>query len=489
MGNFTTKDGQGYTYTGCMAGTRPAGPHAVCTVGNGPAFAYDGNGNATDTGGRTISYNAANKPVHIDSHPAVSQGNDTGTVDFIYSADGDRVVQDQGTVAGGGVARTIYVGMGATGKSLYERTTRGTTTEHVQFIYAGASHNGNAFAVRTMTDEGSGASPAVMTRYNLFDHLGSTTVVSDEGGHVVSPAFGGPSAGVLGYDPWGLRRQPDGQPGVASQFASPPGHRTFTGQEEIPNVGLINMNGRVYDPTLGRFLSADPNIPSPTDLQSYNRYAYVLNNPLRYTDPTGYWSWGWTSFAVNAALTVGAIAICAGSEGAACGVSFMLIGMAYNTTAMAIQGASVDQIVFTDLLSAFGGAYGGAIGGGVTAGLGGGAGAQILGGATAGLVSSAIGAWGAGLSGKNFGEALLIGAASGAGAAALSYGVAYVRALSQKSAGGNTQPEADAERGGAGSAPKDIDRAAAQDRINRVLRDAQPGWNTDVPDGSVTPRV
>lgn len=53
-------------------------------------------------------------------------------------------------------------------------------------------------------------------------------------------------------------------------------------------VGLIHMNGRVYDPTIGRFLSADPFIQAPNNLQSYNRYSYVINNPLRYTDPSGY---------------------------------------------------------------------------------------------------------------------------------------------------------------------------------------------------------
>jgi len=48
------------------------------------------------------------------------------------------------------------------------------------------------------------------------------------------------------------------------------------------------MNGRIYDPLLGRFLSADKYIQAPFNLQSYNRYSYVLNNPLTYTDPTGY---------------------------------------------------------------------------------------------------------------------------------------------------------------------------------------------------------
>ncbi|MBU2988326.1 hypothetical protein KO525_02925 [Psychrosphaera sp. B3R10] len=48
------------------------------------------------------------------------------------------------------------------------------------------------------------------------------------------------------------------------------------------------MNGRIYDPTLGRFLQADPFIQAPSNLQNYNRYSYVLNNPMSYTDPSGY---------------------------------------------------------------------------------------------------------------------------------------------------------------------------------------------------------
>jgi hypothetical protein len=53
------------------------------------------------------------------------------------------------------------------------------------------------------------------------------------------------------------------------------------------------MNGRIYDPYIGRFMSADPYIQAPYELQSHNRYSYVVNNPLLYTDPSGYaFSWG-----------------------------------------------------------------------------------------------------------------------------------------------------------------------------------------------------
>jgi len=63
--------------------------------------------------------------------------------------------------------------------------------------------------------------------------------------------------------------------------------RGFTGHEHLTQFGLINMNGRLYDPLVGRFLSPDNYVQSPGLTQGYNRYSYCLNNPLRYTDPSG----------------------------------------------------------------------------------------------------------------------------------------------------------------------------------------------------------
>ena len=64
--------------------------------------------------------------------------------------------------------------------------------------------------------------------------------------------------------------------------------RGFTGHEQLDAVGLIHMNGRVYDPQLGRFLSADPFVQDASNLQALNPYSYVQNNPLSFTDPTGH---------------------------------------------------------------------------------------------------------------------------------------------------------------------------------------------------------
>ena len=61
----------------------------------------------------------------------------------------------------------------------------------------------------------------------------------------------------------------------------------FTGHEMLPQFGVIHMDGRLYDPTIGRFLSPDNYVQLPENSQSFNRYSYCINNPLKYTDPTG----------------------------------------------------------------------------------------------------------------------------------------------------------------------------------------------------------
>uniref|UniRef100_UPI0023E816EE RHS repeat-associated core domain-containing protein n=1 Tax=Pseudoalteromonas rubra TaxID=43658 RepID=UPI0023E816EE len=68
-------------------------------------------------------------------------------------------------------------------------------------------------------------------------------------------------------------------------------NRSYTGHEPITLGGdnrIIHMNGRIYDADTGRFMQADPVVQAPSNLQNYNAYSYVLNNPLSYTDPSGY---------------------------------------------------------------------------------------------------------------------------------------------------------------------------------------------------------
>ncbi len=77
--------------------------------------------------------------------------------------------------------------------------------------------------------------------------------------------------------------------------------RGFTGHEHLVEFGLIDMNGRVYDPMLGRFLSPDPYVQLPGYADNFNRYSYCLNNPLVYTDPSGEFIW----FVVGGAIIGG----------------------------------------------------------------------------------------------------------------------------------------------------------------------------------------
>ncbi len=125
----------------------------------------------------------------------------------------------------------------------------------------------------------------VERKYLHKNHLGSIVAVSGEG-------FGGTVSLLAEYsfDAWGKRRSAETWLASAVNTSSLETDRGFTGHEMLDNVGLVHMNGRIYDATLGRFLSADPIVQAPSDLQSYNRYSYVRNNPLTLTDPSGY-SW------------------------------------------------------------------------------------------------------------------------------------------------------------------------------------------------------
>ena len=98
------------------------------------------------------------------------------------------------------------------------------------------------------------------------------------------------------YDPWGNRY-------VVESFLDEVIDRGYTGHEHLDQLGLIDMKGRMYDPKLGRFLSPDPFVQAPTDPQNYNRYSYCLNNPLKYTDPSGeiFWVIGAIIGGLNAA--------------------------------------------------------------------------------------------------------------------------------------------------------------------------------------------
>jgi RHS repeat-associated protein len=111
--------------------------------------------------------------------------------------------------------------------------------------------------------------------YVHIDLLGSINVITNQSGAVVQNCS---------FDAWGRRRNPSNwtYSNVPSTFLF---SRGFTGHEHLDQFGLINMNGRIYDPILGRFFNPDNIIQVPNSSQSYNRYSYCLNNPLSVDTP------------------------------------------------------------------------------------------------------------------------------------------------------------------------------------------------------------
>jgi len=114
--------------------------------------------------------------------------------------------------------------------------------------------------------------------YVVTDHLGSIVQIVDESGNPVMEKS---------FDAWGRLRNPQTWADLPSTYASDGWDRGYTGHEHLPSFGIINMNGRLYDPVMGRMFSPDPYIMGKGNTQGYNRYTYALNNPLIHTDPSG----------------------------------------------------------------------------------------------------------------------------------------------------------------------------------------------------------
>lgn len=252
-GEMANPFGRGY-------GAGAAGPHAVSSITgtvNGvtnPTFTYDANGNMTGSAGRSVTYTAFNMAAQI------TQG--TTTVAFSYDSGHARIKQ----VIGGGSPSTTYY-LNALGAHSEKFVAGATTTWH-DYIYAAGQ----------LVAEHFNTGGTITMRYAVSDHLGSVSSVADASAAVTER---------LSYDAWGKRRNANGTDNTACSITSAIS-RGYTGHEMMDAVCLINANARIYDPTLGRFMSADSIVPNAFDGQSFNRYSYVNNNPLAFTDPSGH---------------------------------------------------------------------------------------------------------------------------------------------------------------------------------------------------------
>jgi len=246
LGNITSKgDVDDYDYTSSR-------PHAV-TVANGRAYGYDAAGNMeTVTKGsqtyRAIQYSSFNKPTRMSKGSAWTE--------VVYGASKNRIRRLDSTGK-----KSLYVG------DMYEEVESGGVVTRIHRV------NSHVNFVQRL-----GSNPESYHEYRHLDHQGSVIAVTTDNSSRLE---------WLANSPWGERRFRSWGGPLDPDYDNVDS-RGYTGHEHLDPVGLIHMNGRVFDPELGRFLSPDPLIQAPDNTQSFNRYSYTFNNPLSYTDPSGY---------------------------------------------------------------------------------------------------------------------------------------------------------------------------------------------------------
>lgn len=297
---------------------------------------------------QTMAFNGFNK---IQSITDFGNGYNLG---FTYGPDQERwktVLKQNGNV----IKTAIFAGD-------YEQITENGVTRRLYYLDGGAIY---------VKQDGK----ADKVYYTCTDHLGSIMKLVETDGTEVFAAT---------YDAWGK------QTVTNNTFAF---HRGYTGHEHLPEFSLINMNGRLYDPVIGRFLSPDPYVQMPDFSQNFNRYSYCVNNPLKFTDPSG------ELFVIDDIIFAA------------------IVGSMFN---VAMQGIAGNINSLGDFGKAFGigalaGAGGAFVGGTVAGaiGYGGFAGGATVGasaGFTAGFIGGSGNSW---MNGTNLGDGLVAGLKGG----------------------------------------------------------------------------
>ncbi len=244
-GNITTMPG-----TGTMTYYNIDKPYAV--TGLAPA------GNTVPMREQHVTYTSFQRPNTLTENNYVAA--------FTYNASGERIKME---ISNEGYRYLTQYYLGE-----YETDNDGG----LQILYLGGdAYSAPAVLIKRVMN------PNWKIYYICRDYLGSITHITDGGGYLTQE---------LSYDAWGKLRDP------GTQIAYAPDNepelflrRGYTGHEHLTLFGLINMNARLYDPALGRFLSPDPYVQAPDFTQNFNRYSYCLNNPLVYVDQDGEFFW------------------------------------------------------------------------------------------------------------------------------------------------------------------------------------------------------
>lgn len=233
---------------------KPYQNSSITTVGTDATSYYSSRGDLA------VDYNAFKSPVKIDEIGVDSYS-------FDYNAMEQRSAMYYGSTNSDKMQRPYRKYYSADG-SMEIKQTVGGAVEVITYI------GGDAYsAIALVKSDGTTKN----TFYLHRDYLGSILAITNASGALVEKRH---------FDAWGaVAKVQDGAGNNLTKLTF--FDRGYTGHEHLQSIGLIHMNGRLYDPKLHRFMQPDNNIQDPYNTQNYNRYSYVLNNPLKYTDETG----------------------------------------------------------------------------------------------------------------------------------------------------------------------------------------------------------
>ena len=284
VGNILNRSDVGY-YEYAPSGS--ANPHAAYAVRGtvNSDYYYDGAGNMlTASAGsyQAITYNSFNQP---DGTAGILGRNGTRYT-FVYDDARQRFLERR-TLSNGTLRSTYKLHPDNANGLSFEQEREGSTVTNRHYVSVGGltigmlTTSGEIYAAGQEATGTPQASAKTLTKSEYWhqDQLGSIVALTDWQGTVRAR---------YAYDPWGQRRNADGTFNNLSAGDYPNGtDRGFTGHEHFDDIGLIHMNGRMYDPVLARFLQADPVVGDAFDMQTFNGYSYVYNRPLVLSDANG----------------------------------------------------------------------------------------------------------------------------------------------------------------------------------------------------------
>lgn len=332
IGNVLEKSDVGvYEYP--ASGASSVRPSAVISVDgtsiNDRTYNYDPGGNLISSSGSqfsTVTYTSFNLPRTLSGS--------NNSYAWAYGEDHQRIRETKVSLAGTRV--TWYLHPDNAGGLAFEQEALNSGSP-VNRHYVEAMGRTVA-VVETVGDIGTaGATTPLHSQYWHVDQLGSITAIASSDG-VVTQRYS--------YDPFGKRRELNGAYDGSGQLifehiAGISTDRGFTGHEHLDDVGIVHMNGRTYDPIVGRFMQPDPLIQFEDHAQSFNRYSYVLNNPLNATDPTGHFVQFFPAVMAFVGSNVAAGAM---------GVTFAKMTIAQAIIAGAVGGALATAVQGGDIL-------------------------------------------------------------------------------------------------------------------------------------------